>query len=126
MKFIRSTAILLAFMFGAALAPAQINGPNTKFQHVIIIIQENRTPDNLFGSDASSNPNQLVGADLATQGQCELTQNPVPLANVPLGTTCNPNHWHTPGWVGTFDGGKMDGACTIGAHSCSDLKVTYP
>jgi len=33
-------------IFAAALALAQ-NGP---FKHIIIIVQENRTPDNLFGA----------------------------------------------------------------------------
>ena len=43
---------LLFTLFGATLAHAQ---PQAQFQHVILVIQENRTPDNLFG--AAEEPN---------------------------------------------------------------------
>jgi phospholipase C len=39
-------AVVLFILLGAALAHAQ-SLPN--FQHVIIVVQENRSPDNLFG-----------------------------------------------------------------------------
>jgi phospholipase C len=41
---------------GAAAAPP--------FKHIILVIQENRTPDNIFGS----NPNFELGVDIATSG----------------------------------------------------------
>jgi phospholipase C len=44
-----SKFLLALFFFGAALAPAQTIPPGT-FSHIIIVIQENRTPDNLFGA----------------------------------------------------------------------------
>jgi hypothetical protein len=55
-------------LFGAVLARAQYTLP--PFQHVIIVIQENRTPDNLFGAGATSTYTQTLpalgtGVDLA-------------------------------------------------------------
>jgi phospholipase C len=35
----------------AATAAAQTNNPQGIIKHVIVIVQENRTPDNLFGSN---------------------------------------------------------------------------
>ena len=40
-RFVRSLSLV---WLGSMLAPAQI----TSFQHVVVIVQENRTPDNLF------------------------------------------------------------------------------
>ena len=53
-------------LFGAVLAHAQ-NPPLPTFQHVIVVIQENRTPDNLFGGVPGTNglPPFESGADLA-------------------------------------------------------------
>jgi phospholipase C len=53
---------ILAMAAAAALsAPAQAD---QKFKHIIVVIQENRTPDNLFGSNPSFEP----GVDIATSG----------------------------------------------------------
>jgi phospholipase C len=46
----------LFVLLGAALAHAQL----PTFQHIILVIQENRTPDNLFGGNATFEP----GVDL--------------------------------------------------------------
>jgi phospholipase C len=59
MKFIR--CVLLLFILASTLAFAQI----TQFQHVIIVIQENRTPDNLFHEDSTLRSNGAEIADLA-------------------------------------------------------------
>ena len=45
---------LSLFLFGVALVSAQTIPVGT-FKHIIIVIQENRTPDNLFGA-APANP----------------------------------------------------------------------
>src|SRR5262249_1572362 len=39
-----SKSLFLLFLLGSAVVHAQI----TSFQHVVVIFQENRTPDNLF------------------------------------------------------------------------------
>ncbi len=53
-----TASLLLAF---AGQAPAQ-SAP--AFKHVVIVFQENRTPDNLFGSNPTFEP----GVDIATSG----------------------------------------------------------
>lgn len=57
---------LLSIVFLAIIAAAQ-NGP---FKHIIIIVQEDRTPDNLFGAG-----DDLTGANLASTGACN-QENP--------------------------------------------------
>ena len=65
MRFIVTISLL---SLAATFAFAQNNIPQVK--HVIVVIQENRTPDNLFGSDAFAQTRQLPGADLAQLGKC--------------------------------------------------------
>src|SRR5579863_3871057 len=47
----RATQSLLLVCLAAVFATAQIQ-PGT-FKHIIIVVQENRTPDNLFGANPS-------------------------------------------------------------------------
>jgi phospholipase C len=75
------------------------SGPSSSIQHVIIIIQENRTPDNLFQG--------LPGANIASSGLNSHGQQ-VQLHEVPLEASYDPNHTH-PSYVSDYDGGKMDG-----------------
>ena len=100
-------------------------GPNTSdkippgiIQHVIIIFQENRTPDNLF-----HDPVLIArGADIASSGVNSLGQT-IPLTAAPLGMDYDLDHSH-PAFVAMYDGGKMDGAdkvrvsCDKGAIPC--------
>lgn len=46
--------LLLLVSFGAIVVHAQTNNPQGLIKHVIVVIQENRTPDNLFGAQNSS------------------------------------------------------------------------
>ncbi len=74
MKRGRTILLLLCATLAAGLALAQTqNTPNTAFTHIIIIVQENRTPDNLFGSDAFATTKQLPGADLTQGGPASRT-----------------------------------------------------
>ncbi len=57
MKFAVKAIVVFA-LFAAVLTHAQ---SLPKFQHVIIVVQENRTPDNLFGGDTAL---KTAGADL--------------------------------------------------------------
>ena len=78
-------------------------------QHIVVIFQENRTPDNLFQDPV------LVsrGADIASSGLNSSGQM-IPLSPIDLGTTgANPqnydlSHSHT-AFVDMYDGGKLDG-----------------
>jgi phospholipase C len=92
-------------------------------QHVIVLIQENRTPDNLFGSDAFASQRQLPGADLVQHGLCGSKQ--IPLQSRNLGNACDPRHSHKTAWIPTYDKGKMDGACRIPTTSCSGKNPEY-
>jgi phospholipase C len=86
--------------------------PTTQIiQHVVIVAQENRTPDNLFGAFRA----QLPGADLATSGVTS-TGKVVPLTPIRLGDTYGLDHSHA-SFVLMYDGGRMDGADLIPCNS---------
>jgi phospholipase C len=67
-------------------------------KHVVVIMQENRSFDNLF--------HDFPGADSADSGMDKATQ--VQLTPVPLAEQYDLNHTH-PGWWSDWDNGKMDG-----------------
>ena len=92
----------------AATTPQNVSlsgtGTLTPIQHVVIIFQENRTPDNLF-----HDPILIArGADIASSGIDSKgktrTLTPAALAN-----DWDLGHNHAP-FVLEYDGGKMDGA----------------
>jgi phospholipase C len=110
------------------LAPS--NGPQpltlttaAVIQHVVVIFQENRTPDNLFQDSVLI----AEGADIAQQGTNSSGQT-ITLAPIDLGTSgSNPqnydlSHAHT-AFVSMYDGGKMDGADKI---ACSPAAQCPP
>jgi phospholipase C len=108
MKLLATVTSLLVWL-GTSTAQSP-----TPIQHVVIIFQEDRTPDNLFQG--------LPNADIAktginSHGQ-KITLGPVALAN-------NYAIEHTHGqWEAMYDGGKMDGAdkqtviCNPNAKNC--------
>jgi len=105
---------LLLFASGAVLL--SMNGcggtsrrviPQGTFQHIVIIFQENRTPDNLFHDPVL----MAAGADIASSGRNSSGQV-VPLTPIPLGVSYDPVHAHF-AFVAMYDGGKMDGADKI-------------
>jgi phospholipase C len=71
-----------------------------KIQHVVIIFQENRTPDNLFHG--------LQNADIANAG-LNSKGEVVPLTAVSLTANYDLDHSHR-AFLAMYDGGKMDGA----------------
>jgi len=82
-------------------------------QHVVVIFQENRTPDNLF-----QDPVLIArGADIAQQGKNSSGQT-IRLTPIDLGTAGSSpqnydlSHAHS-AFVSMYDGGKMDGADKI-------------
>jgi phospholipase C len=82
-------------------------------QHIVVIFQENRTPDNLFQDQNLINK----GADIASSGKNSLG-NTITLSAMDLGTAgSNPQNYdlsHANGaFVSMYDGGKMDGADKI-------------
>jgi phospholipase C len=101
-----------------SLAPS--NGPQSLtlttaavLQHIVVIFQENRTPDNLFQDPVLISR----GADIASSG-LNSTGQTISLSPIDLGTTgSNPQNYdlsHANGaFVSMYDGGKMDGANLI-------------
>jgi phospholipase C len=83
--------------------------PSQKIQHVVVIFQENRTPDNLFQDQNLIN----AGADIQTPAHgwnkegTLITPMPASLAAV-----FDPDHSHL-SFLEMYDGGKMDGADKI-------------
>jgi phospholipase C len=99
-----------------------------KFQHIVIVFQENRTPDNLFHDPVLIQ----AGADIASKGINSKGQI-VPLTPLPLSVSFDLDHSHG-GFTKMFDNGKMDGAdklriiCTPGApssHCPPNAQFTY-
>jgi phospholipase C len=98
---------------GSATGTGTVPPPPGKILHVVIIFQENRTPDNLF-----QDPVLIAnGADIASSGVNSLGQT-IPLIPIDLGTAGSDpqnydlSHAHA-AFVSMYDGGKMDGADLI-------------
>lgn len=83
---------------GQPLAAALFS-PGAKIKHVVILVQENRTVDNLF--------NGLPGADTVKSGITH-TGARVALKPMPFEEPWDPDHSHQ-AWVTDYDHGKMDG-----------------
>ncbi len=83
---------VLAFFGELAAAASPIT-------HVVIVLQENRTFENIFHA--------YPGAASVNAGLDHLG-NPVPLVEVPLMTPWDPAHSYAK-WVQEYDAGKMDG-----------------
>src|SRR5579864_4989350 len=123
------TAKTLALIFaGAVIAHAQI----ANFQHIVVIVQENRTPDNLFqglckppyGSTArcSSTPNSsqynIRATDWLDKNSSRGTTQPTP---VPLANHYDLSHAHS-AFVKMCDADPATGACKMdgaGDITCS-------
>ncbi len=96
--------------WGCASTPGTVNS-TAKIQHVVVIMQENRSFDNLF--------NGFPGADTVSSGDSAGTT--VALKAVPLEHGTDPPHSHTDWWA-DWDGGKMDGF----AHYNPYFTYPYP
>ena len=88
--------------------------PQAKIEHIVVIFQENRTPDNLFHG--------LPNADIADTGTNSAGQM-IPLTPITLANDYDLSHAHS-AFVAMYDNGKMDGAdkipigCKAGATGC--------
>jgi phospholipase C len=71
----------------------------TPIQHIVIIVQENRSFDNMF--------NGFPGADTVQAGKSSTGQT-IPLQKINLAVTYDPSHSHRAFEV-EYDNGKMDG-----------------
>jgi phospholipase C len=79
----------------------------TTFNHIVIVVQENRTPDNIFGSNPTFEP----GVDIATYGVgpkgTKIRLTPVTLVS------CYDLHHSHAAFEAMYDNGKMDGAAKV-------------
>jgi hypothetical protein len=126
----KSTVKVLAFfaLFGAMLALAQPQ-PG-QFQHVIIVVQENRTPDNLFAGVAPqgtwTGPWFEQGVDLAKAPSTP--HNPTGAQPWCLGACFDPGHENN-GWQDQYSKGYPDtnngNGCGQPSGSPKSPSVTY-
>ena len=103
--------LLLLAALSTTIAQAQ-----NPIKYVIVIFQENRTPDNLFHG--------LPGADIATSG-VNSKGKVIPLTPIPLVNNYDLGHSH-PDFVAMYDGGKMDGADKIAVTCIPHAKKCPP
>jgi len=90
-----------------------------KIQHVVIIFQENRTPDNLF-----QDPKLIAaGADIQNYG-IDSKGERITLTPAPLASDFDPSHDHL-SFLAMYDNGKMDGANKI-VVTCQTPKTGCP
>jgi phospholipase C len=100
-----SASIVALCLFGCgnagiiSTAPPDPSGPlsSTPIQHIVIIMQENRSFDNMF--------NGFPGADTVQTGMYKGVA--VPLQQIPLGSGPELDHTHV-GWWRQWDHGAMD------------------
>ena len=93
----------LVMISGLAASICSAATPARTFKHVVIILQENRTPDNVFGS----NPNFEPGVDIQGFGFTS-TGERVPLTPIPWVMCFDLPHGLL-AWRNEWDKGKMDG-----------------
>jgi phospholipase C len=94
-----SAAVLVAFYGCSDVSTGPPPAPG-KIQHIVIIVQENRTPDNLFHG--------LPNADIADSGVNSKGET-IPLTPVELETNYDLDHSHA-AFLAMYDGGKLHGA----------------
>jgi phospholipase C len=95
-------------------------------QHVVLIVQENRSFNDFFAT--------FTGADGTTTGQGEANPNcnptipagPIPLTEMPLALAKDMNHSWKTGYSVAYDGGKMDGFDMILFGGDGEPECTYP
>ena len=99
--------------------------PPGKINHVVIIFQENRTPDNLFHDPVLINR----GADIASTGLNSQNQT-ITLAPTPLVTQYDLGHSHH-AFLSSWNNGLMNGAdqvnvtCQDGTNNCAPPNPQY-
>ncbi len=98
---------MLHLVLAAAAAATQIAG--SPIAHVIVVIQENRTFDNLFASSILNGGNGFPGAD--TTQVATIDGRRIALRPTPFEFPADPSHTHA-SLVAEWNGGKMDGFAT--------------
>ncbi len=97
-------------------APSPSPGPTAsqKIQHIVIIMQENRTFDNLF--------NGFPGADTVQAGMNK--GQSIPLQSIPLEQGTDVDHSHT-AWYAAWDNGLLDNFAHAAPYRVPNLPYAY-
>ncbi|MBV9302912.1 MAG: hypothetical protein JOY62_04220 [Acidobacteriaceae bacterium] len=115
-------SLSLSISVGTVVYAQDIQYPNP-FKHVIVVFQENRTPDNLFQGLCSppyGNSSSCSITPSATQYDIQTNNwldkkapgGTITPGVVPLGNTYDLSHAHS-AFIVEYDGGKMDGAAGV-------------
>jgi phospholipase C len=115
LSMVLAIGVVLLSMNGCGGLPPGNHILAGKFQHVVIIFQENRTPDNLFQDPVLIK----AGADIASSG-VNSSGRTIQLTPVPLGINYDLSHAHS-AFVAMYNRGKMNGADQIPV----DLRSAY-
>ncbi|HTX58421.1 MAG TPA: alkaline phosphatase family protein [Verrucomicrobiae bacterium] len=93
-------------------ALSALGGPiaGSPISHVIVIVQENRTMDDLFASSVLANGGPFPGANVTQTATID--GKPVPMHAVPFEYPADPLHSHI-SLVHEWDNGKMDGFSSV-------------
>ncbi|MBV9718663.1 MAG: hypothetical protein JOZ77_05050 [Candidatus Eremiobacteraeota bacterium] len=127
MNDFRWAAIILFSVLTFALGPAQSLGANgtaagpnatllgqpvagSPIRHVIVLVQENRTFDNLFASSVLAGGGPYPGANTSQTAMVDGT--PVALKPLPFENPGDPSHTHA-SLLNEWNGGKMDGFANV-------------
>lgn len=119
MNRVEFAALLSAFALlsgcgGSGSSSGSIPGPSSKIRHVVVIMQENRTPDNLF--------NGFPGADTVQSGMSN--GQSVTLQPIPFEQGTDLDHSHT-GWWKDWDNGQLDGFAHAKSYPIPNLPYAY-
>lgn len=116
--FLSTALFLIGCSSSSVPAPTPTPAPpptaSTTIKHIIIIMQENRTFDNLF--------NGFPGADTVTSGMSKSVV--VPLQAVPFEQGTDLDHSHK-GWYKDYDNGLMDGFSHAASYPIPNLPYAY-
>ncbi len=129
---IKALCLLILCLCGMPLAQAQI----TNFQHVIVIVQENRSPDNLFqglctapfgNSKSCSTTPTGSQYDIQTTNWLDKTSSTgtTKPTLVALNNTYDPDHSHL-SFTNMCDLNKTTGACRMDGAANNDCTGTCP
>ncbi|HXR16584.1 MAG TPA: alkaline phosphatase family protein [Terriglobales bacterium] len=119
MKSMLKTLALFAL---AAAGPDLTQAQISNFQHIVIIDQENRTPDNLFqglcGTNRTLCPTPYDLQDYGTDNKGHM----IPLTQVPLGSLYDPDHSHQ-GFVQMCDLDTTTNQCKVDGLSSTNCST---
>jgi phospholipase C len=122
LRVVMGTAALLINLNGCGAVSSSNNPPPPpppgKIKHIVIIFQENRTPDNLFHDPVLISR----GADIASSGQISNGRT-IPLTPVSLVTPYDLDHGHR-SFLKAWNNGLMNGADQIPCYF--NCRLPYP